>query len=138
MIVEWSKPVDIHYLSSRLFVFQVGIVCFLAPFIYLLQGRTIHLALLRVQLLHEICVGWRTRSLYLLFFITCSTNRLLKRIGLLPFQLYFKQHWGWLFLFLGFRSNWRHLLRLKILGMQLQLLPCTDIRAVQCSCSRMH
>lgn len=38
MIIEWSRPVDIHYLSNRLYLYQFAIALTLAPVIYLLQG----------------------------------------------------------------------------------------------------
>lgn len=37
-IIEWGRPLDIHYLSSWLFVYQFGVAMILAPLIYLLQG----------------------------------------------------------------------------------------------------
>ena len=37
-LIEWSKPVDIHLLSSWLFLYQVGAVLIFSPLIYLAQG----------------------------------------------------------------------------------------------------
>mmetsp|Transcript_3372 Transcript_3372/g.3540 ORF Transcript_3372/g.3540 Transcript_3372/m.3540 type:complete len:273 (+) Transcript_3372:171-989(+) len=37
-IIEWSQPIDIHYLSSWLFLYQFGVAIVLAPLIYMLQG----------------------------------------------------------------------------------------------------
>ena len=37
-IIEWSRPMDIHFLSSWLFFYQALVALILAPAIYLLQG----------------------------------------------------------------------------------------------------
>ncbi len=37
-IVEWSQPLDIHYISSWLFFYQIIVAFLLSPILYLLQG----------------------------------------------------------------------------------------------------
>jgi hypothetical protein len=37
-IIEWSQPLDIHYLSAWLFFYQIVSCALLSPLIYLLQG----------------------------------------------------------------------------------------------------
>ena len=37
-IIEWSQPLDIHYLSAWLFFYQIVFCALLSPLIYLLQG----------------------------------------------------------------------------------------------------
>jgi hypothetical protein len=37
-IIQWGRPLDIHYLSSWLFVYQFGVALVLAPLIYLFQS----------------------------------------------------------------------------------------------------
>lgn len=41
-IIEWSKPIDIYYLSSWLFAYQCCIALLLSPAIYFLQNMTYH------------------------------------------------------------------------------------------------
>lgn len=42
-IITWAQPMDIHYLSSWLFFYQLLVAAVLSPFIYLLQGNHIFL-----------------------------------------------------------------------------------------------
>lgn len=37
-IIDWSQPMDIHYLSSWLFIYQFLVALLLAPLLYVLQG----------------------------------------------------------------------------------------------------
>jgi len=37
-IIDWSQPMDIHYLSSWLFLYQFLVALLLAPLLYVLQG----------------------------------------------------------------------------------------------------
>ncbi len=37
-IIEWSQPLDIHYISSWLFFYQIIIAFLLSPILYVLQG----------------------------------------------------------------------------------------------------
>jgi hypothetical protein len=38
-LIEWSKPVDIHLLSSWLFLYQLAAVLLFGPVIYFAQGK---------------------------------------------------------------------------------------------------
>lgn len=38
-IIEWSKPIDLYFLNSWIFIYQIFIAIVMAPFTYLLQGN---------------------------------------------------------------------------------------------------
>jgi len=41
-IIDWLQPLDIHYLSTWLFFYQIVVSVMLAPFLYMLQGLSDH------------------------------------------------------------------------------------------------
>jgi CRT-like, chloroquine-resistance transporter-like len=51
-IIAWARPMDIHYLSSWLFMYQFLFSLLLAPFIYYMQGET---AIDSISLLSALC-----------------------------------------------------------------------------------